>query len=181
MPVHCYGYPCDVERIEHIADTYGLKVIYDAAHAFGVRGADGGSLLVKIAMARHQHAKRRVMPQPLLARTVEPAAQVAAVVLADAFGPHHFLRAAIDHVLQLQAPALVAGDGGIDVDLGHQRGRVFSVQHQFAAVVFHGPGGLGAGGVLLPDLEQAAEKTHASSLLHDWSAQRRMAASAEMS
>jgi len=37
MPVHCYGYPCDVDAIEHIADTYGLKVIYDAAHAFGVR------------------------------------------------------------------------------------------------------------------------------------------------
>jgi dTDP-4-amino-4,6-dideoxygalactose transaminase len=44
MPVHCYGYPCDVERIEHIADTYGLKVIYDAAHAFGVR-YQGESLL----------------------------------------------------------------------------------------------------------------------------------------
>ncbi|MCM2565341.1 MULTISPECIES: DegT/DnrJ/EryC1/StrS family aminotransferase [Janthinobacterium] len=37
MPVHCYGRPCDVERIEKIADNYGLKVIYDAAHAFGVR------------------------------------------------------------------------------------------------------------------------------------------------
>lgn len=37
MPVHCYGNPCDVERIEEIADNYGLKVIYDAAHAFGVR------------------------------------------------------------------------------------------------------------------------------------------------
>lgn len=36
MPVHCYGHPCDVERIQAIADTYGLKVIYDAAHAFGV-------------------------------------------------------------------------------------------------------------------------------------------------
>ncbi len=36
MPVHCYGHPCDVDRIERIADTYGLKVIYDAAHAFGV-------------------------------------------------------------------------------------------------------------------------------------------------
>lgn len=36
MPVHCYGTPCDVERIQQIADTYGLKVIYDAAHAFGV-------------------------------------------------------------------------------------------------------------------------------------------------
>ncbi|MEC4875651.1 dTDP-4-amino-4,6-dideoxy-D-glucose aminotransferase VioA [Pseudomonas sp. NC26] len=37
MPVHCYGIPCDVEAVERIADTYGLKVIYDAAHAFGVR------------------------------------------------------------------------------------------------------------------------------------------------
>jgi len=36
MPVHVYGYPCDVDRIQKIADTYGLKVIYDAAHAFGV-------------------------------------------------------------------------------------------------------------------------------------------------
>lgn len=37
FPVHVYGTPCDVEAIERIADTYGLKVIYDAAHAFGVR------------------------------------------------------------------------------------------------------------------------------------------------
>jgi dTDP-4-amino-4,6-dideoxygalactose transaminase len=37
MPVHCYGHPCDVDAIRTIADTYGLKVIYDAAHAFGVR------------------------------------------------------------------------------------------------------------------------------------------------
>jgi dTDP-4-amino-4,6-dideoxygalactose transaminase len=44
MPVHCYGHPCDVERIRSIADTYGLKVIYDAAHAFGV-DADNGSVL----------------------------------------------------------------------------------------------------------------------------------------
>ena len=36
MPVHCYGKPCDVRRIKEIADTYGLKVIYDAAHAFGL-------------------------------------------------------------------------------------------------------------------------------------------------
>ena len=36
MPVHVYGKPCDVERIRAIADKYGLKVIYDAAHAFGV-------------------------------------------------------------------------------------------------------------------------------------------------
>ncbi len=37
MPVHCYGNPAEVERIQKIADTYGLKVIYDAAHAFGVQ------------------------------------------------------------------------------------------------------------------------------------------------
>lgn len=37
LPVHCYGYPCDTERIQAIATKYDLKVIYDAAHAFGVR------------------------------------------------------------------------------------------------------------------------------------------------
>ncbi|WP_422389468.1 DegT/DnrJ/EryC1/StrS family aminotransferase [Burkholderia pyrrocinia] len=37
LPVHVYGYPCDVDAIERIADTYGLRVLYDAAHAFGVR------------------------------------------------------------------------------------------------------------------------------------------------
>ncbi len=37
MPVHCYGRPCDVEAIQRIADDYNLKVIYDAAHAFGVK------------------------------------------------------------------------------------------------------------------------------------------------
>jgi len=36
MPVHCYGNPCDIDRIQQIADIYGLKVIYDAAHAFGI-------------------------------------------------------------------------------------------------------------------------------------------------
>ena len=36
MPVHCYGRPCDVQAIQRIADDYNLKVIYDAAHAFGV-------------------------------------------------------------------------------------------------------------------------------------------------
>lgn len=44
MPVHCYGKPCDVVRIKEIADKYGLKVIYDAAHAFGVE-VDGESIL----------------------------------------------------------------------------------------------------------------------------------------
>lgn len=37
MPVHVYGHPCDVDAIEEIARRHGLKVIYDAAHAFGVR------------------------------------------------------------------------------------------------------------------------------------------------
>ncbi len=37
LPVHCYGHPCDVDRIQTIAELYDLKVIYDAAHAFGVR------------------------------------------------------------------------------------------------------------------------------------------------
>lgn len=36
MPVHCYGHPVKMKRIQEIADHYGLKVIYDAAHAFGV-------------------------------------------------------------------------------------------------------------------------------------------------
>lgn len=44
MPVHCYGKPCDTKRIQEIADKYGLKVIYDAAHAFGVEVC-GESLL----------------------------------------------------------------------------------------------------------------------------------------
>lgn len=44
MPVHCYGRPCDIRAIQDIADKYGLKVIYDAAHAFGVE-QDGESVL----------------------------------------------------------------------------------------------------------------------------------------
>lgn len=44
MPVHCYGQPCDVDAIQRIADTYNLKVIYDAAHAFGVQH-QGSSVL----------------------------------------------------------------------------------------------------------------------------------------
>lgn len=44
MPVHCYGTPCNVKSIQEIADKYGLKVIYDAAHAFGVE-IDGESVL----------------------------------------------------------------------------------------------------------------------------------------
>lgn len=44
LPVHCYGRPCNVEAIENIADIYNLKVIYDAAHAFGVQSGDGSLL-----------------------------------------------------------------------------------------------------------------------------------------
>lgn len=44
MPVHVYGKPCDTKKIQEIANKYGLKVIYDAAHAFGVE-VDGESIL----------------------------------------------------------------------------------------------------------------------------------------
>lgn len=44
MPVHCYGKPVNMEAIQQIADKYGLKVIYDAAHAFGVE-VNGESVL----------------------------------------------------------------------------------------------------------------------------------------
>jgi dTDP-4-amino-4,6-dideoxygalactose transaminase len=44
MPVHVYGNPCNVVALQKIADTYGLKLIYDAAHAFGVR-INGTSVL----------------------------------------------------------------------------------------------------------------------------------------
>ena len=44
MPVHCYGKPCKTKEIDAIAKKHGLKVIYDAAHAFGVR-VNGESIL----------------------------------------------------------------------------------------------------------------------------------------
>ena len=44
LPVHCYGNPCDTTAIQKIADEYNLRVIYDAAHAFGVED-EGGSIL----------------------------------------------------------------------------------------------------------------------------------------
>lgn len=46
MPVHVYGHPCDVDAIQDIADRYNLKVIYDAAHAFGVRDAKDRSVVL---------------------------------------------------------------------------------------------------------------------------------------
>lgn len=45
VPVHVYGNPCDVTRIQEIANRYGLKLIYDAAHSFGVR-IDGVSVVI---------------------------------------------------------------------------------------------------------------------------------------
>ena len=50
MPVHCYGKPVKTDAIQAIADKYGLKVIYDAAHAFGVE-VNGESVLTKGDMA----------------------------------------------------------------------------------------------------------------------------------
>ena len=44
LPVHVYGKPCDTAAIQSVADKYGLKVIYDAAHAFGVE-VEGKSIL----------------------------------------------------------------------------------------------------------------------------------------
>lgn len=44
LAVHCYGNPCDVEAIKKIATKHGLKVIYDAAHAFGVKDTEGSIL-----------------------------------------------------------------------------------------------------------------------------------------
>jgi len=44
LAVHCYGHPCNVDAIQSIADTYNLRVIYDACHAFGVKD-EGGSIL----------------------------------------------------------------------------------------------------------------------------------------
>lgn len=44
VPVHCYGNPCDVFEIQAIADRYNLRVVYDAAHAFGVNDGQGSIL-----------------------------------------------------------------------------------------------------------------------------------------
>ena len=44
MPVHVYGTPCDTERIDAIAKKHNLKVIYDAAHAFGVKVLKAGDI-----------------------------------------------------------------------------------------------------------------------------------------
>jgi dTDP-4-amino-4,6-dideoxygalactose transaminase len=58
MPVHCYGRPCDVERIQRIADNYNLRVIYDAAHAFAVRSQSGSVLKFGDLSALSFHATK---------------------------------------------------------------------------------------------------------------------------
>ena len=47
LPVHVYGNPCNLDRFQQIAETYGLKLIYDAAHAFGVK-INGNSVLILV-------------------------------------------------------------------------------------------------------------------------------------
>ena len=56
MPVHVYGKPCNVKAIQDIADKYGLKVIYDAAHAFGVEVPAPQSPLKGAKVGRVQHS-----------------------------------------------------------------------------------------------------------------------------
>lgn len=58
MPVHVYGAPCDVTAFQAIADKYGLKLIYDAAHAFGVRNGSGSILNCGDAAALSFHATK---------------------------------------------------------------------------------------------------------------------------
>ena len=66
MPVHVYGKPCKVKEIQDIADKYGLKVIYDAAHAFGVEGKgesilNAGDTIEGGAMVMHdEKTKKRI-------------------------------------------------------------------------------------------------------------------------
>jgi dTDP-4-amino-4,6-dideoxygalactose transaminase len=50
LPVHCFGHPCDTDRLQEIADRHNLPILYDAAHAFGVRQG-GKSILNKGAMS----------------------------------------------------------------------------------------------------------------------------------
>lgn len=50
LPVHVYGQPCAIDRIQQIADTYGLQILYDAAHAFGVE-ENGRSVICAGTMA----------------------------------------------------------------------------------------------------------------------------------
>ncbi len=60
LPVHCYERPCDVDRIQEIADNYNLKVIYDAAH---VRGSHAiAEAFSSIAICRFSAFMRPIYP-----------------------------------------------------------------------------------------------------------------------
>ena len=60
MPVHCYGKPCNTKRIQEIADKYGLKVIYDAAHAFGVE-VNGEGIMNEGDIHGHSSSSRKTV------------------------------------------------------------------------------------------------------------------------
>lgn len=70
MPVHCYGQPCDVRRIKEIADTYGLKVIYDAAHAFALE-IPKDEVDYKLAFDETRNVFEPCAPEVKAARKVE--------------------------------------------------------------------------------------------------------------
>lgn len=58
LAIHVYGIPCDVEAIQTIADKHGLKVIYDAAHSFGVKVKGDQPLNMEIISTTNFHATR---------------------------------------------------------------------------------------------------------------------------
>jgi len=60
MPVHVYGTPCDTKRIKEIADKYGLKVIYDAAHVFGVKYKNRGINYIDSSLYRKHHEVTKI-------------------------------------------------------------------------------------------------------------------------
>ena len=58
LPVHCYGTPANIDEIQCIADSYGLHVIYDAAHAFGVKHRNRSLLVAGDVSAVSFHATK---------------------------------------------------------------------------------------------------------------------------
>ena len=58
LATHIYGFPCDVTKIQQLADQHGIKVIYDAAHAFGVKLAGESILLQGDCSAVSFHATK---------------------------------------------------------------------------------------------------------------------------
>ncbi len=65
LPVHVYGNVCNIEEIQRIADSHSLKVIYDAAHAFGVKYKGRG--LEAMAMLPYSVFMQRKCSIPLRA------------------------------------------------------------------------------------------------------------------